>query len=247
MTGKVRTVAPSDLSYMYDKCPRCYWLKANGIVGPSDVLPGIFRDIDRMQKEGIGLESLRALGIPAAKFIEKERVVSKPAEHGGSMLVISGYTDRRVRLDDGTLAIIDFKTSKPRVDGVARFWRAMSAYQYAIENNSDGSAEQVTLLSLVVFSPSKFKMRTDDVTQAAYTGSLVRMDVPADRPKFDAFLRGLGETLASTELPRAGSCDTCRHCDEVVRMRMGALLHTVATNPELGPDMAAAIAAKVQL
>lgn len=238
-------LAPSDLSYLYDRCPRCYWLKLRGFVGPSDTLPGVFRDIDRAQKAGITLDTIRALGIPATEFIPREKVISLPAEHGGSVLAISGYTDRRVRLEDGTVGVLDYKTSAPRVDGMARFWRAMSAYQYAIEHTEN--PEQVTLLALVVFSPQAFALRPDHPTQAFYKGSLMRVDIEIDRPKFEKFLEGVGQMLAREDMPPSGSCDTCRHCDQVVGMRMNGLLFQIANHPELGPDMAAAIASKVQL
>lgn len=242
---KTRLLAPSDLSYLYDKCPRCYWLKLQGIVGPSDVLPGVFRDIDRMQKAGITLETVRALGIPAVEFIPKEKVISLPAEFSGTMLAISGYTDRRVRLEDGTVAVLDYKTSAPRVDGMSRFWRAMSAYQYAIENNE--RPETVSLLSLVVFSPLAFSLRPEHPTQAFYRGSLARMDIEPDRPKFEKLLHNVGAMLANDEMPQAGSCDACRHADHVVGLRMNGLLHAIATHPELGPEMAAAIQKRVTL
>lgn len=240
-----RLLAPSDLSYLYDKCPRCYWLKLRGIVSSGDVLPGVFRDIDRAQKAGITIEVIRDLGIPAVEFIAKEKVVSKPAEHGGSLLAISGFTDRRVRLEDGTVGVLDYKTSTPRMDGMARFWRAMSAYQYAIENCDN--PETVTLLSLVVFSPEGFRLRKENNTQAFYTGNLRRQDIEIDREKFAKFLEGVGKMVAMEEMPPSGSCDVCRHVDAVVGMRMNGLLHQIATDPELGAELAALIAAKVKL
>jgi hypothetical protein len=240
-----KLLAPSDLSYLYDRCPRCYWLKLRGIVGPSDTLPAVFRDIDKAQKLGITLETIQGLGIEATEFIPREKVVSLPADFGGSSLAISGFTDRRVRMKDGTVGVLDYKTSAPRIDKLARFWRAMSAYQYAIEHTEQ--PEPVTLLSLIVFTPSGFSLRKGSAVQAFYKGDLRRVDIDIDRPKFVRMLEAIGKLLASDDMPTAGSCDTCRHVDAVVGMRMNGLLHAIATHDELGPDMAASIAAKVKL
>lgn len=238
-------LAPSDLSYMYDRCPRCFWLKLKGVKAPDDVLPGIFRDIDRAQKKGVSIESIRQLGIPAREFIAGDRVMSVPKQWGGSELVVSGYTDRRVWLDDGTIGIIDFKTSAPKPDKMARFWRSMNAYRYAIENSE--APQQVTLLALLVFSPKDFHLRKDHATEAFYKGQLQRVDIELDRPGFEKFLTTIGDMLACPDMPDSGSCDICRHCDEVVKLRMNTLLGKIADHPELGPDYAAAIAARVTL
>jgi RecB family exonuclease len=245
VSGKPKYLAPSDLSYLYDRCPRCYWLKLRGFVGPDDKLPGVFRDIDRAQKQGITIEAVREMGIPATEFIGRDKVASVPETFGGTLLAISGYTDRRVRLEDGTLGIIDFKTSHPKVEHMARFWRAMSAYQYAIEHSQQ--PEEVTLLALLVFTPVTFKTSPKDVRSVAYTGQLTRIDVDIDRPKFVKLLENIGTMLACEDMPAAGACDTCRHADQVASMKMNALLHKIATHPELGPDFAAAIAARIQL
>lgn len=245
MSDRPKYIAPSDLSYMYDRCPRCYWLKLHGVVGPSDKLPGVFRDIDRAQKQGISIEAVRELGIPATEFIARDKVASKPEVFGGTLLTISGYTDRRVRLEDGTIGIIDFKTSHPRVEHMARFWRAMSAYQYAIEHGA--APEEVTLLALLVFTPAEFKTSPKDTRAVAYTGRLTRIDVDIDRPKFVKLLEAIGTMLAKEDMPAAGACDVCRHADQVAAMKMNGLLHKIATHPELGPDFAAAIAARIEL
>lgn len=245
VTGKVHYLAPSDLSYLYDRCPRCYWLKLRGLKAPGDQMPGVFRDIDRAQKSGISLDAIRLLGIPAAEFIPREKVTSDPAEYGGVLLSISGFTDRRVRLDDGTVGILDYKTSHPRPDSMARFWRAMSAYQHGVEHCP--TPEQVTLLALVVFSPLKFQLRQGASVQAYYMGDLLRIDIEQDRAKFEKLLEGVGKMLSSDEMPPSGSCDVCRHADAVVGMRMNKLLDQITADAELGPDIAAKIAARIKL
>ena len=210
----VYTLAPSDLSYLYDRCPRCYWLKLHGVRGDHEVLPGAFREIDKGMKTGITLAHIQALGIPAVEIIQREKVVSQPAEYGGALLQISGYTDKRVRLDDGSIAVLDYKTSAPRLENVSRFWRAMSSYQYAIEHATD-NPEQVLMLALIVFSPSDFWVAKQDVTQVAFRGRLTRMDIDIDRPKFDNFLEGVGKMLATPTMPAPGACETCRHAQAV--------------------------------
>ena len=242
----IRIISPSDLSYLYDRCPRCYWLKLRGIKGPSDVLPQVFRDIDRAQKAGISLDAIRALGIPAVDFIPKDKTMSKQGDYSGSTLVVSGMTDKRVRLEDGTVGVLDFKTSTPRIDRLARYWRAMSAYQYAIENPAEGQGQEVTLLALLTFSPTEFRLRPEQPRQAYFMGTMLRHDLDIDRAKFDRQLHQVGKLLATTTMPEAGACDVCRHADHVAAQRVNVLLDQITHHPNLGPEMAALIAANLK-
>lgn len=233
----IHSLAPSDLSYLYDRCPRCYWLKLRRIIGPSDQLPAAFRDIDKAQKEGITIETLRELGIPAAEFIKGDKVKSRVEEFGGAQLFISGYTDRRVRLDDGTVGVIDFKTSAPRLDKLGRFWRSMSAYQYAIEN-AEKDAEEVTQLGLVVFSPNGFSLRKDNATQAFYRGGLMHVPIEIDRPKFQQLLETVGKIVDFEDMPPPSACDTCKHVQVVADRQLDQVLRHAAAAEDIGQEMA---------
>lgn len=242
---RVHFVSPSDLSYLYDRCPRCYWLKLRGLKGPRDIMPSIFRDIDQKQKAAITVEMVRKLGIPAKEFLPKNRVASTPAEYGGSLLAVRGETDKLALLDDDTVAILDFKTSYPRPDNRVKFWRAMQAYCKAVEEGE--TPRPVSRLALIVFTPLEYRARESNITEVYYKGQMARIDIELDRPKFEKLLGGVGKMLASDDMPASGSCDVCRHADEVVGMRMNSLLFKISQDPELGPDIAGRIAARIQL
>jgi hypothetical protein len=231
MSDKVHYISPSDLGYLYDRCARCFYLKSRNLLAPKPPFPAVFRDIDSAMKGGITLKVLNQLGIPAKKIITGERVKSYEREYGGAKLVISGRTDRRVLLEDDTLAVIEFKTSKPRSENALTFWRQLSAYQYAEENPEGKDGIEVTYLGLVVFSPQPddgFKVNPSDPELCYFKGGLSKWDVEIDRPKFDKFLEGLGKILAMPEMPDAGNaCELCRHVEDRVQRRVKEL----ALNP----------------
>ena len=233
----IHSVAPSDLSYLYDRCARCYWLKLRRIKGPSDQLPAVFRDIDQAQKAGITIEVLQQLGIPAVDFIAGDKVTSKVQNFGGADLKVSGYTDRRVRLEDGTVGVIDFKTSAPRLDKLGRFWRAMSSYQYAIEY-AEGEPEEVTQLGLVVFSPTGFGLHKTDATRAYYMGKLMHVPIDIDREKFQLLLEKVGQLVSCEDMPPPGACDSCRHAQVVADRQTSEALRKAAESDEIGKELA---------
>ena len=92
MTPRRVFVSPSDLAWLSDSCPACWWRKIHGIQQVKSGLPQIFNVIDQGMKT-IGMQSLNELGIPAVDPIPKSKVVSAPwtcEQAPGVELVISG-------------------------------------------------------------------------------------------------------------------------------------------------------------
>lgn len=210
--------APSDLSFLWEQCRRCFWLKAKGVRRPKENLPGVFRDIDSAQKSGVTVEDLKSLGVPAVRFLEGSKVVSSVyTGANGVQLFLSGFTDRVVLLESGTLGVYDFKTSKnDKASG--RYFRSMHAYQHCLENPAKGEGQEVTDLGLVVFAPTGFKMDPKTPGRASHFGVMKLEPMEIDRVKFQFEVLEALTDLVGADMPDPDpACETCNHVAEVIK------------------------------
>ncbi len=112
-------LSPSDLTFLYDGCKHCFVLKVKyGIQQPSIPIPGVFSIIASLQKNhysGKRLENLSHELPPGIIKYGEKYVKSKTLELPDceSTCYISGRFDIVAELDDGSYAILDFKTGSP--------------------------------------------------------------------------------------------------------------------------------------
>jgi len=112
-------LSPSDLTFLYDGCKRCFYLKVkHGISQPSIPLPSIFTKIAGLLKEyydGKRTEELRPGLSPGIvkygeRFIESKRF---DFENHKDTCYIKGRFDVVIEFDDGSYGVIDYKTGNP--------------------------------------------------------------------------------------------------------------------------------------
>ena len=106
-------ISGKDLGYLAlpDACARCFWVKRHCSL-PYQIFPGIFSSLDAYQKKVTGL------GVPA--WLQRSGVDGEvlPAVTSRSFqtvvddVLLTGVPDEMVRLADGSLAIIDYKTAR---------------------------------------------------------------------------------------------------------------------------------------
>lgn len=212
---KTIIVSPSDINYMFDRCPRCWYRKVNKIQKPKEVLPKVFNNIDAGMKEAYDLEIIQGLGIHATSIVSIETVRSRPISFPeyGVDLVISGKLDKAVMLEDGTLAIVEFKTAEFDEWKVKGFSRQTHAYEMALRIPEKGQAREVSEIHLVFFQPyhkKTFRVKTIGVGRVigSLLGDLIHREIELDRGAFDKFLEGMAKVAGSSTLPNPG-----RHCD----------------------------------
>lgn len=216
---RVLTVRPSDFAWGLDRCRRCYWLAAHGMKGPKEQLPGIFRGIDRGMKAGVTVEELQRLKIEVAHFEIQGRLLSAPIPFKdlGVAIQLRGDLDKRGRMKRGGVAVIEYKTAKPKAYKVELFRRQVHAYVRCIEYPALGIGERVDCAHLVFFDPSagSFLASTKGCAQ---TGALSSSPIRLERDWFiNTILREVAELLASPDLPDAGSeCELCAHVSTVI-------------------------------
>jgi len=206
-------LAPSDFAFLWDECPRCFYLKVVRKEGrPRTPFPAVFGTIDRAMKSfymGQRTESLD-LGMPAGTTGGADRSVrSSGLTIPGSTTLgaIRGSLDALVHCDDGSVGVVDFKTVEPKPDHVDRYSRQLHAYALALEQPWSGPVTQVSALGLLCFSPESFT----STQTATLCGDIKWLEIERDNPSFFRFLIEVMSVIGRSQPPPASpSCVWCR-------------------------------------
>lgn len=219
--GEAFKLSPSDFAFLWEECKRCFYLKVRGILPrPRTAMPRIFTSIDTAMKEhfeGVRTEEIDGRMPPGVVEFSDRWVESLPISLPGwkSSCFIRGKFDTILRLDDGTFAVVDFKTSTIRSEHVAKYSRQLHAYATCLENAVPGefALETISTLGLLVFEPDSFSQ--DGKKGASLSGSVEWMEIPRDDGAFLEFLGSVVNVLNQESAPKASSnCEWCRYREE---------------------------------
>jgi hypothetical protein len=217
-TNPLFKLSPSDLTFLWDECPRCFYLKiAKGFNRPATAFPSIFSKIDRLMKDFFTDKPTSEItyDLPAGrvKFGEKW-VFSLPISFPGksTQVYIRGKFDTLVEFEDGTYGVIDFKTSEPKPSHVQFYGRQLHAYAYALEQAAPGKLKfgPISRLGLLVVAPAQM-IRTQE-GGIAYVGEVTWLEVPRNDALFLDFLTKVVSLLELPEPPAAHpKCGFCNY------------------------------------
>jgi hypothetical protein len=211
-------LSPSDLTFLWDECPRCFYLKAHGLLNqPQRPMAAIYTRIDRAMK--VYYRGRPALdvhpGLPGGvvavddRWVESAPYFSVAHGHG---CYFRGKFDSVIRFDDGAYAVIDFKTSEPRAEHVAFYGRQLHAYAYALEHPAPGALSlcPITRLGLVCVEPDQMDRSGDG--RMAFLARATWLEIPRDDAGFTQYIEGVLAVLAGDEPPPAAAgCGWCRY------------------------------------
>lgn len=218
MAPNVWTLNPSDLTFLWEECKRCFWLRVTqDFRRPAAPFPKIFSIIDEeMRKHYSGRRTEDVLpALPRGVLDTTEYwAESVPLAIPGhtARCAIRGKLDCLARFDDGSAAVIDFKTSERKASHVPFYGRQLHAYAIALENAAPRklSLRPVTRLGLVVFDPDRFDMSAAD--RATLFGGLAWLEVPKDEAGFLRFLQSVLDILENHKPPGPGvGCAFCAY------------------------------------
>ena len=164
-------LSPSKFHFGFDNCQRCYYLDIKeGITQPGS-FPGVFSKLDVIHKNFfIGQHTSDVLtDIPAGtfikgpgdKFLESELI---EFDDPNKNCFISGKGDAFLELDDGTYAIIDFKTSMKvkKEEWISNYFMQESAYAVMWEERvKEPITQLVTLIANDTNEPQVFIQHRD--------------------------------------------------------------------------------------
>jgi hypothetical protein len=201
-------ISPSDLTFLYNGCPRCFYLKTRSKIKQPGIFPGVFNKIDSAMRKFFDGRNVQdfAPGLPSGIFrTRSETVTSAPIKFGKNSLIISGKTDAFVDFENTDKGIIDFKCAGKLDDMEEKYTRQLHGYAQCVGG--------VSHLGLIVFTPGAFfnTATTEGDALASLTGPLTWVPITRDDDAFLTFLGGVAKLLAGP-LPAIGTrCDYCKY------------------------------------
>jgi hypothetical protein len=210
------TLSPSDLTFLWDGCRFCFYMKVKHNILHRGLFPGMFgRMGDLTSNYYLGKPaSLLSSDLPLGVVTHKEKwVKSTPIHFPGSpsQCVIRGRFDSVIAFEDGSYGIIDYKTSDASAEKAAFYSRQLSAYAYALENPAPGALTfaPISRLGLFIITPQRYEQVSGE--EVAFITRTTWLDVNRDEAGFLAFL---GEVLWVLDAPVAPDpAETCPLCN----------------------------------
>ena len=222
-------LSPSDLTFGYQGCKRCFYLKVvHGITQPSIPLPSVFTQIANLLKnhyDGKHTGSLHKALPPGAVILGEKRVKSSVIElplHKDTCY-ISGRFDIVVSFDDGSYGVIDFKTGSPSKESASLYKRQLQAYAYALEHPAPRALtlSPIFKLGLLYFYPSE--IRQGNIKHLSYKADITWIEIDKDE---EDFLRFIDDVMNLLELPEAPEhSPTCQWCCYQARLQIEGQTH----------------------
>ena len=210
-------ISPSDLTFGWDGCKYCFYMKLKHGIALKGIFPGMFNRMANMTSRFYFEKSTAQISPALPPGVIKLRegwVQSVPISLPGvaSQCYIKGRFDAVVEFSDRTYGIIDYKTAEATDDQTAFYSRQLSAYAYALENPASGSLllSPVTRLGLFIVTPDRFE--STPMNEMVFVNKTVWVDVPRDDAAFLALLGEVVTLLDAPEPPAAAEdCETCNY------------------------------------
>ena len=209
-------LSPSDLTFLWDECPRCFYLKyIHKINRPAAPFPSIFGAIDRLMKAHFAgrpayeIDSSLPLGLIS---VSEKWLESLPIEMPGRSIrcFLRGRLDAMISFEDGSYGVVDFKTSEPKPSQIPFFSRQLHAYAYALEHPAPGKPglNPISKLGLLVEAPHATLNATTEKINFDFTSTWLEI------PYFeDGFLYFIDQVLVLLELPEPPPAnENCTFC-----------------------------------
>jgi len=210
-------ISPSDLTFAWDGCRYCFYLKVKHNIVLRGVFPGIFGKMANLTSQfylGRSTADISPSLPPGYVKLREGYVKSAPISVRGSasQCYINGRFDAVLEFEEGSYGIVDYKTSEAKEEQAAFYSRQLSAYAYALEHPAPNALglSPVSRLGLFVVTPARFEPAANN--EMVFVNKTTWMDVPRDD---DAFLALLGEVVALLDAPTppesSEDCETCNY------------------------------------
>ena len=209
-------LSPSSLTFQWDECKYCFYMQVKHGIVLRGTFPGIFTRMGNLTSgfyHGQRSEEISPKLPPGVLSHREVWVQSAPIRVPGakSQCYIRGRCDAAIAFDDGSYAIVDYKTSDADEDK-SFYSRQLSAYAYALENPSPKALHlsPISRLGLFIITPEHFER--NDSGDVMFVNRTKWIDIPRDD---DAFLDLLRDVLAVLDSPAPPEpdpkCGTCTY------------------------------------
>jgi CRISPR/Cas system-associated exonuclease Cas4 (RecB family) len=214
-------LSPSDLTFLWDECKRCFYLKVvHQFTRPSAPFPRIFGIIDTLMNTYFQGKSSDEISpdLPEGVVEYGEKwVVSQPIvlPNHASQCFILGRFDTVIAFSDGTYAVVDFKTTEPKPGHISFYSPQLHAYAYALEHPVPGklALSPIKRLGLLCVEPTAIDRYKDG--RIAYIGEVSWLEIPKDETQFLDFIGEVLTVLEQPEPPSPGPrCGYCHYREQ---------------------------------
>jgi hypothetical protein len=210
-------ISPSDLTFLWDSCKLCFYLKIKHKIAYSGIFPSMFSKMADLTSHFYQDQSTREISpaLPAGKIAYREKwVKSAPIMlHGGAhFATVRGRFDAVAAFEDGSFGIIDYKTSESSREKADFYSRQLSGYAYALENPATGalSLTPITRLGLFIVTPETFELLPDG--RFAFVNKTAWLEVQRDDAAFLSLLDQVVSLLeADTHPAPSDGCTLCKY------------------------------------
>lgn len=137
--------------------------------------------------------------------------------HAGSphSCYVRGIFDSVLQFDDGSYAVVDFKTSEPNPKHVEFYGRQLRAYAYALQHAAPSKLALAPISRLGLLCVEPIDIDRDERGRIRYVGDVTWLEVPRAEESFLAFLDRVMQLLSLPEPPPpAEKCPFCRYRQE---------------------------------
>jgi hypothetical protein len=209
-------LSPSDLTFLWDECPRCFYLKhVHGINRPAAPFPSIFGTIDRLMKAHFAGRPAAEIdpSLPAGTISVSEKwVESNPISLPAHSLSVflRGKTDAMLSFEDGSYGVVDFKTSEPKAAQIPFYSRQLHAYAYALEHPAPEKPllSPISRLGLLIEAPHATFNETAEEINFHFTSTW--LEIPYHESGFLSFIDQVVTLLELPEPPPPN--EKCAYC-----------------------------------
>lgn len=210
-------LSPSDFGFLYKECKACFYNKyVKKIFRPKQYMSGIFIKIDNLMTQYFDNQPVSLISKDLKEGIitlGQARVQSKPipCKDFDCEIVLSGRVDSLMQFSDGTMGILDFKTSEPYQGGIEIYFNQLMSYLVTLEHNDESVNKhyKVTDIGLCYFTPDKFT----NIKKMEYSlgGDIKWSPMDIDKDRFKNFLKDVAKLLSLDSAPDPG--EKCQFCN----------------------------------
>jgi len=212
---------------MPDCCPRCFWIRARmGFKGPWSVFPSIFSHIDSFTKK-VTAAHLASRAAPPQWLLKFGRLAGRiPCPHWSKFAfedsatgtVLRGSPDEMFWVEDGTLAILDYKTARftEREDELLPVYRVqLGGYRWLARKTGLG---ETSVTGLIYYEPATESATMADIVEGGFRMGFAAhiLPVETDLAEVERLLLEANR-IASLPVPPEGikGCKDCGLVDEI--------------------------------
>ena len=212
VTSFARTrISPSDLTFGWSGCRKCFWIRYADGVSHQGPFPGIVTSLSAKQEAYYKDKHSHDFSptLPSGNVHSTGKMLeSTPILVNGEAtpFTLGGKYDFLLEYDKGTYGIIDTKVVS-KGDKAEFYWPQLAAYDYILSNPKQGTARTCETLGLLVWEIRNVSPGEGDEYRVGFNAAYEPVEV--NPSKFESFISEVVSVLMG---PMPDSAEKCSNC-----------------------------------